>query len=1005
MLSSTTKRIRLQAALLGATVLSGAAPAMAQVAAPEADVTIMVAGPQEASGPQQTPAAGPAAAEGRETVIVTGFRQALIASTEAKRDSAAFTDSVFAEDIGKFPDLNLAESLNRIPGVQLTREINGDGLNVSVRGLGTNFTKVLLNGAQIAVASSGRTDSQNQNREVDLDLFPSELFTRLDVNKTPMASMVEGGVAGVVNMRSARPFDYTGNQLIYSIEGSYGTSAEEISPRASVIASGRWDVGQGEFGALVGVAAVRNKSRVEGFETIGWTNANLSDAQCGAGAPTGASGNPCNQPFGGNGFNIPTTVPANAGNGLVAGTTIDAAFLTARNPGTSLTALGNGLLPRLGRDSLSEGDRDRNSALLSLEYQPFENLNFYFDALYGDADRKFERIDMNWVVRNSNFMVPLNVKVDSNNVVTEGTFANAQFFLEARPYEETVDFFNINPGMTWKPTDWLRLDGQVNLSNSIFFRQAPTILINTPLNTGVTVTYSNPGSSGFPAIDTNVNLNDPGIGWTWAGGRVNIQNERRKTRTSGTHWDLTVGNEDKISAKVGVAYDKVSRRIEALDNSARWQNAVCGGLGATQTPTSALPSPQPACNGATGSLIPQTSLASYLRPGDLGFITVDFAKFFKDSNFSAFNSAAPFSNSAATGANSGLIEESTKGAYVEVNAKTPLLGRDLRVNAGVRYAETDQDITGPQTINGQLSFLTLSQTYGEFLPAFNAVWEVWDNINVRMAASRTLTRPNPSAMLPGTNFSDPSAQTASQGNPSLAPYISTNFDFGAEWYTGGEGYVGIALFNKEITGFTVNGTNTIPFLQLGVPFDQLTQLQQQAINNRGGPNAATVTVTQQVNANGVLEINGAELTWVQPLDFVLEGLGFTANYTQIDQTGSGTGAPAQAVGISPETYNVTAYYERGPGSVRLSYVWNDAQISSGPGQNGVPIAQLMTDARGQWDLSASYELSFLPTSPRITFDAINITDEDQRQTFQYPNAAFTYYKPGSTFLVGVRGKF
>jgi hypothetical protein len=68
---------------------------------------------------------------------------------------SAFTDSIFAEDIGKFPDTNLAESLNRIPGVQLTREITGEGLNIAIRGLGTNFTKILLNGNQIAVASSG----------------------------------------------------------------------------------------------------------------------------------------------------------------------------------------------------------------------------------------------------------------------------------------------------------------------------------------------------------------------------------------------------------------------------------------------------------------------------------------------------------------------------------------------------------------------------------------------------------------------------------------------------------------------------------------------------------------------------------------------------------------------------------------------------------------------------------------------------------------------------------
>jgi len=103
-------------------------------------------------------------------IVVTGYRASLESSANAKRDSIGFTDSVFAEDIGKFPDTNIAESLNRIPGVTITREISGDGLNVAIRGLGTNFTRVLLNNAPIAIASTGRTDSQNTNREVDLDL-------------------------------------------------------------------------------------------------------------------------------------------------------------------------------------------------------------------------------------------------------------------------------------------------------------------------------------------------------------------------------------------------------------------------------------------------------------------------------------------------------------------------------------------------------------------------------------------------------------------------------------------------------------------------------------------------------------------------------------------------------------------------------------------------------------------------------------------------------------------
>lgn len=983
---STSNRTRAcrRALLLGATILAAApVTAFAQTATPPQDEATEV-----------------------EEIIVTGFRSSLQQSTTAKRDSTGFTDSIFAEDIGKFPDLNLAESLNRIPGVQLTREVNGEGLNISVRGLGTNFTKVLLNGAQISVASSGRTDSQNQNREVDLDLFPTELFTRLDVNKTPMASTVEGGVAGVVNMRSARPFDNEGLNLTYSLQGAYGTLVDEISPRAAGIISNTWDFDNGGgFGVLFGVASVRNKQRTEGFETIGYTNANLTDAQCGSPSVAGPpAGNPCNQPFGGNGFNIAGTVPVNAGNGLTAGAAVNAALLASLNPGTSLAQLGNGLLPRLGRGALIEGTRDRDSALLSLEFRPSETLQFYADFLYGTADRKNERIDMNWVVRNSNAMVPVGVTVDSNNVVTSGTYANSQFFLEARRYHEELDFYNINPGMMWQPTDWLRIDGQFNLSNSTFKREAPTVLFNTPLNTGLTVTYDNTGG-GVPSITANRDLNDPNLGWVWAGGRVNVQNELRETETRGTRWDFTVGRDEGINFRFGAAYDDVSRTIDARDNSQRWQNFVCGGGGAGSGPTDVLPSPNPACDGRAGSAVTQANLASYIRRGDFGFITLDFDRFFRDTNFDAYSDAAPSVSSAATGASSGTIAEETLGAYIEVNGVTPLLDRDLRFNAGVRYATTDQDITGPQTINGVTSFLTLNQTYGEYLPAFNAVWEVLPDVTLRFAGSRTLTRPNPSAMLPGTTFSDPSAQNANQGNPSLAPYLSNNFDFGGEWYTGGEGYFGVALFTKSVTGFTVQGTNTIPFNQLGVAFAELTALQQQAITNRGGPDVATVTVTQQVNANGVLDIEGMELTWVQPLDFLLDGLGFTANYTKINQSSSGSGAPAVAVGISPQTYNLTGYYEKGPVSFRISYNYNDAQISSGLNQNSVPVAQIRTDARSQVDLQASYTLDWLPSSPRITLDIQNLTDQPQRQTFEYDNATFTYYEPGTNILLGIRGRF
>jgi len=936
-----------------------------------------------------------------EEVVVTGYRRSLQQSTEAKREATIIQDSIFAEDIGKFPDTNLAESLNRVPGVQLSREVTGEGLQIAIRGLGTNFTKILLNGNQIAVASTGRLDSQSQNREVDLDMFPTELFSRLDVNKTPTASMLEGGVSGTVNMRSARPFDYNGRQLTYSLQGSTNTLAEEWGPRGSLLASDTFETGLGEFGVLIGLSGARTHMQTRGFESIGWSNANMTCAGCNL--------------YGSNNFNWASTVPAGVSRpGLTTGAPITNETLLALNPGLTLQQLSDAMIPRLGRPHYAEGTRDRYSALVSFEFKPMENLNLYFDTLLGRGIRKFDRVDMNWVGRNSNFMVPTGLQVDENFVVTQGTFLNSQFFLEARPYHEKVNFFNLNPGFSYQFSDFIRLDGQFNMSKSQFLRESPTILINTPLGVGINVEYDNPGKP-FPNINTNADLNNPNLGWTWlGGGRVNIQNERRVTKTKAAHLDALFGEEDGVNVRAGVAWDQASRSIMALDNSARWQQVVCGGGGTFQP----APAPQPPCNGQAGSAITNAQLGSYLRPGPAGFIAVDYDRFFGDTNYSDLSSNAPFSASSNTGARSGVIDERTKGAYVELNGRTEVGPWEVRFNGGVRYVSTDQEITGPVTftVGGvqTTEFQTRDSRYDAYLPSFNAVLQVRDDVNLRLSASRTLTRPNPADMLPGTTFPDPSAQEANQGNPNLTPFFSNNFDIGGEWYTGAEGYFGVVGFNKQISGWTQTGITTIPFSQLGIPFESLNATQQTAINNRGGPNVATVNVRQQINVGGVLTIRGYELNWVQPLSFLFEGIGFQANYTRIYQSASGPGAPAVAVGVSPYTYNVTGYYDKGPASLRVSYVYNARQIGSAGPENGVQIpvaggtpipARFYNDARGQWDLSASYEFENLPTSPRVTLDVINLTKEDQRTYFAWPNATQSYYQGSRTILLGIRGRF
>lgn len=928
-----------------------------------------------------------------EEVVVTGYKASLQNATNAKRESTSLVESVFAEDIGKFPDLNVAESIGRIPGIQLTRDINGDGMQIAIRGLGTNFTKVMLNGSQIAVASGGSVDSQNQNREVDLNLFPTELFTRIDVSKTPVASGLEGGLAGTVNMRSARPFDAKDEGFSATYQGQLGYTDinGETSPRAALTTSWRNE----SFGMLFGLAGENIQSTTEGYETIGWSNLNLSAAQCGA-----ATNEPCNT-IGGNNINVPATVPAGAGAGLTEGTVVDAAFLQVNNPNATLQQIGDGLLPRLSRPAYIDGTRDRVSGVLSLEYRPSDETSFYLDTMWSDVERDFDRLDVNWVGRNGQ-VVPLNMEVDENNVVTKGTFANAQFFLEARPYSEDVDFYNLNPGAHFEFGEMHALDLQLNSSRSEFFRESPTVLINTPMGQGTVVEYNNTGSD-YPQVTTNVDLNDPNAGWVFAGGRLNIANEKRNTETDGAHVDYQFGDNIQ-NIRIGLAYDEISRTISSRDNSARWEDIVCrNGLDADGNSPATNRAP---CNGLNpNSVIPQSELASYLKPGPYGFITVDFDRFMADTRYHELSASAAETNSAPTGASTGKVDEETAGAYIELNGESQIVERNLRFNLGTRYIKTDQLISGPVTIGGVRQYQNLVSEYDAFLPSFNSTLDLMDDVKVRLSASRTLTRANPSAMLPNTNFSDPSAQQATQGNPNLSPYLSTNFDIGGEWYTGDEGYVGITFFNKQVTGFTVLGTNTIPFLQLGVPYDTLTDLQKAAIDNRGGQDVATVTVQQQVNSPGNLELRGQEVTWVQPLDMLLEGLGFNANFTNIEQKGEGQGAPAKAIGVSPKTYNFTGYWENYGASIRLSYTWYDAQIISGPNQNGISFAELKADERGQWDLSASYQFEGVVTEPMITLNVSNLTGEPLRTTFYYDNAAFTYYDPGYTATLGIRGTF
>ncbi|MDE2496169.1 MAG: TonB-dependent receptor [Alphaproteobacteria bacterium] len=1047
-----------------------------------------------------------------ETVTVTGYRASLEDATNAKRSAVSFSDSVFAEDIGKFPDSNIAESLNRIPGVTITRDSDGEGVNVSIRGLGTNFTKILLNNAQISVATSGPIDQQNNNREVDLNMFPTELFTQLTVSKSPTADQLEGGAAGTLNMRSLRPFDKEGPHLTYTMQGSDYSQASSMGEHGTLIASDTW----GPFGALVGVTYVNNEIFTKGWETGngGYVSSSaLTAAQCGPATntitPTGCD------TLGGNSYTLPATVPAgiNYTGGpagpIVAGQTIDAAFILKNNPGLTTLQFSNGLLPKLPRPMFESGSRDRYNSVVSLEYRPSDDLHFYLDLIGGHVVNVENRTDISLGVRagsGSVPIVPINMQVDANSLITSATLLGAIYGVEARPYVEKGSFMSANPGMSWQLSDMLHVDFQLNASRSSFIRDAPTFFVvtappsqnaaipgATPPAGGSVVTYQM--ASPYPtAIPQNVNLNDP-ASFQWNNGLIRLQDERRITKTQGAHLDVTYGG-DEMNVKVGFAYDDAFRQVIGVNPDAQYQAAVCG-----DNPSVFLPPPNtaPPCQGITtstpngvggpggyptypgygtgytagfaplvwqGSLVPGGSLPNYVVPGPTGFATVNFKAIEAATHYAAMDKAAlaaigtpnagstvtyPYSLSAGdTGTASGSEEERNVGLYGELNGVLHL-GRDLKYNLGLRWVQTLQNITSPvphvNPLNATLAdggkypntytFLNESHDYAAFLPSVNLVYEVADDFQVRLALSRTMSRPNVNSMIDVVSFNDVAVTNASKGNPNLKPYFSNNIDLGVEFYTGGEGYISADIFRKSISGFTVTQSFNQTFAYLapyGITYGNLSPQQQSAVDlktggtNGSNANALPIIVSEQFNARGLLTINGMEFDYVQPLDFLLEryglkGFGFTGNVTIVDQKSSGS-APAIAGGVAPLTYNMTAYYENNGAMVRFSYAWNDKSYVTGATggilglclpnvaavSSGCTAGPYFINApHGQLDMSSSFELSRLfgdlPSDPYLTFDIQNLNKAKLITYEQYTNAINTYYNPGTVFLFGVRGSF
>ena len=1015
------------------------------------------ADPPQGSQEASAPAAQIPASENTETVtevIVTGYRQSLQESADAKKTATNFTDSIFAEDIGKFPDLNLTESLQRLPGVQIDRDTSGEGTYINVRGLSAGFTVLTVNGFAISTSSNGG----NEGRGSSLDILPSELFRRVTLSKSPVASGVEGGTAGSIDLQPARAFDRKGFHLNFQAQGSYQDANETTTPRIATIVSNTFeDTPVGDIGILLGGAYAKRDYRSEIFNTVGYTTMNL-----GAACPSSRLGcnslalNPANGPatnrtagYGGGAgatlTRVPTNVPPELGLPAAGATLVPCGNgVPGGTSGLSCEELSYTIVPRLVRAEQVVGERDRTTGMLNAEWRPTDSLRFKLDSIYSESNNIFGQHDVMLTVRSYNNTIPVNFEIDDDNVLTSGTFANAYYLNQSTDARTYTELFYRSLAMEWDILDDLRFSvagmmntgeftndaiqytlqsapGQVNFITYAAGTAAPAgggpASNLTPLNTGQYVNYRYTPGDLTPNISSNIDLANF-TGWQWNSIQA-IPTQQDLKQKSG-RFDLVWGEPNAFQLSTGAMKSEFDRHI------ATWNVSECA---FRNNCTSVFTSQETSLTG----VIPNSAIPQYLTtlpaqdlfngaPFDAGFNggwqVLDFDKVRDAVNFDYyFNETNPGDqpgNYLNTYSPRVLTEDTTSG-YLMADGRQPIFGKELRFNVGARYTKTRQSVAG--IVNdflvggGSRTAPTTTSDSDKWLPSTNLAYLLTDNLVLRGAAARTVTRPNPQDLAPTFGLSL-DGDIFTRGNPGLAPFYANNYDLGIEWYPRSRMVLTLNLWSKEVFDYPATIDTITPFTDTGLIFDRLSARQQTGITNLGGgdPNAAQLIVRQKLNSEMVVNLFGQEFQWIQPLDFIVKGLGFNANVTHISQSLSGTVPPSVnpkslIAGLAPWTYNATVYYERPRGfSARLSYTHRDANLSTVCPCNNIP-GDLYSIATNYMDAQVNFPF---PRYERVKFtvQAQNLLRQVQLNRYEnrgsMPDGA-TY--AGRTFVVGLRADF
>ncbi len=924
-----------------------------------------------------------------DEVIATGIRSSLKKSLDVKRDSNQVVDAISAEDVGKFPDSNIAESLQRITGVSIDRS-GGEGQFITVRGLGPEFNTVTLNGRTIA--------TDNDGREFSFDVLSSDIISRAEVFKTYTPNLRSGGIGANVNIVTARPFERPGTYLSGSIGGTYDTLREEVSPEASLV--GTWTNADNTFGLAGGVSYSDRKSQRDRVLTNGFSDRSGSDFINTGGAGTaGAAG---------------LTDAANVEQ-LPAGARVQQQAIVSRDV----------------------QDRERITLNATAQFRPADNVELTIDGLYTQFD--IESFDTQF----SGFFSPpfIDPVVDSNGTVTSFS----------RP---GLDFLAANPGLTTGPSqndnvltsanreadtyliganlDWdlsERVTANLDVSTSKATRDGINPFVVLGALAPQSPLISLPDDAEITTLTNIVGAQDTSIQ------RLHFVNVNRQViddeifEAKGS-FDWAANNSKNTVISVGAAYSDRTKSRDLFDNFSPTQG---GGIFCAY------------CGYATDfddSILSPVNLDGFLGGVSgadripLNFLTATF-----EDAFAQLNSDAAISDPNRSGraslsdeelrrrrdatdsflgfydpefnaAGSFAVDEKVTSAFVNSSWESTFGDVPYSANVGFRIAHTETSSSGVDQpviqfresdgdtqlvpVLGASTPVTVSNSYTNVLPSANVKFDVSEDKIVRLAVSQTVTRPTLTALGVANSFAGrANAPTSTGGNPTLEAFESTNFDAAFEWYMDDLSFFGLSAFYKDFGNFIESQT-------IGIPTSVVFPA-----GNASNPTAADVTRTvnrlDTRNRNGETgRLLGLEVAAQKAFE---NGFGLTANYTYVDSSinraeGSSF-ANLDYNGLSPHSFNLSGFYEKGPIQARLSYNYRDEflVLASDGSAQGEPRER---ESFGQVDFSAAYAVN---DRFQVFAEGVNLLDADRRDFSRFQNRFLEYEDTGSRFTVGVKGNF